>query len=598
MNKLLLYISGSIVALLILIGWIVPPIACHYVNSHGKELCGRNIYIDDIDLNLFTGGIGIDSLTLFEADEQHTFVGVGELRVNLSMLRLITGLIDIEEITVERLHVNVEQTDTLFNFSDMLAFFDSGEKSEAESSDPLPVVIEDILLSHSYVQYQDHKVGSNLKLDDVTIHIPGVDLRTLQTEVGVSFNFVDGGRFSTQVSYDDPTGDFAVDLHLKRLNLHLVLPYLQQSMAASNMKGLLDADMKVKGNLNHILAMQAEGQSCVSQFQMTDKVGELFFAADTLSLATSEVSLLRNRYGFSHIYLGSPDVHVSIAPDSIDNITRMLTTAAIDMQPDTLVAEAPQLTDSVERIGEEPFDLYITHLEVSHGAVSFTDSTLRYEPFHYQVKEISFEADSFRLADINHIAIGCQPGSGNGTISIQYHGSFDDIHNMSVNLRVADVELKDFSPYTIQMFGNPLVGGTLSFDSDTKVKQGDLDSYNHLRIVKPDVEKKLSGIKPEMNVPFKAGIYILTDKNGICDMELPVKGNIDEPKFSVKRLIFKTLGKLIVKVATSPMSGTTGGASSSADAPAPAPAPVSTDSIHTPAPAVAPADSVEIKNYD
>lgn len=587
---------GSIVALLLAVMWVIPPVARHYINENGEQLCGRKLYVDDIDLNLFAGSLTVDSVNIFEPDGNTPFVQVRQLYVNVGLWRLLTGMINVEQIEVDRLQVDVTQRDTVFNFSDILQFFDSGETAPEEAeSDPLRVLIDRIHLSDSYVRYRDLVVGSDIRLKDIDATIQNIDLQQLQPSVDVALAFADGGQLKSHVDYDDPKGDFRVKLNLHGFNLHGVLPYLQQSMYASDLKGRLDADMNVSGNLNHILALQVDGQTCVRSFLLADKSGAPCVAADSLSLATSEVNLLKNRYGISYIYLKDPDIHVVMGKDSIDNITRMLTTAIIDQQDEeepSVAADSLLLTDSVApRVDDEPFDLYINHLLVSNGQAHYIDSTLTYDPFVYEVGDINFESKDFTLSGINDITIGCRPGSGEGSIDVTYHGCFEDMHNMLVNLDVKGVELKDFSPYVVQMFGNPMTGGTLSFSSDTKVEQGNLDSKNHLIIRKPVVEDKRKDVKPEIKgVPLKAGIYILTDKNGVCDMEIPVTGNIDEPKFSVKRLIFRTLGKLIVKVAASPFGG---GSSTTPSGETASPSPAETAA---PSPAVADPTAAAVSN--
>jgi len=384
-----------------------------------------------------------------------------------------------------------------------------------------------------------------LTVDHLNIDLDWLPLFSQHVAAKVMVSLKQGGGLDGNVGYGIEEEDFDVKFNLNHFNINTILPYLQQSMTATDIQGLLDAEMHVSGNVENIFGLQVEGQSCVSNFLLADNNGEPCVAADSLSLATSEVNLLKNRFGFSYIFLKNPDIRISLNKDTIDNITAMLIDAPIDQEADSLT------TDSAQLLTEEPFDLYIDQMAVRSGKFMFTDNTLTYEPFVYQVDSINFESQSFTLSGINDIAISCMPGSGNGTIGVQYHGCFEDIHNMKVVLDVKNVELKDFSPYVVQMLGYPMTGGKLSFDSDTKVEQGNLDSYNHLVINKPVVEDKRKDVKPEMSgIPLKTGIYILTDKYGVCDMELPISGNIDEPKFSVKKLIFKTLGKLIVKVVT------------------------------------------------
>ena len=56
------------------------------------------------------------------------------------------------------------------------------------------------------------------------------------------------------------------------------------------------------------------------------------------------------------------------------------------------------------------------------------------------------------------------------------------------------------------------------------------------------------------NVPLKLGIYVLTDKSNNANFDLPVSGNIKSPNFSYGKIILKTLGTLLVKVAASPFT--------------------------------------------
>jgi hypothetical protein len=67
------------------------------------------------------------------------------------------------------------------------------------------------------------------------------------------------------------------------------------------------------------------------------------------------------------------------------------------------------------------------------------------------------------------------------------------------------------------------------------------------------VGKKHKEMEVEYNVPLKLGLYILKDKDGKINFDIPVKGNLDNPEFSYKKIIFKTIVNLMVKVAVSPV---------------------------------------------
>jgi len=55
-------------------------------------------------------------------------------------------------------------------------------------------------------------------------------------------------------------------------------------------------------------------------------------------------------------------------------------------------------------------------------------------------------------------------------------------------------------------------------------------------------------------LPVKLGVALLKDRNGRIDLDLPVSGSLDDPKFSIAGLVWKAVLNILVKVATSPFS--------------------------------------------
>jgi outer membrane protein OmpA-like peptidoglycan-associated protein len=56
------------------------------------------------------------------------------------------------------------------------------------------------------------------------------------------------------------------------------------------------------------------------------------------------------------------------------------------------------------------------------------------------------------------------------------------------------------------------------------------------------------------NLPVKLAVSLLKDKDGLIDLDLPIEGSLDDPKFRLGKVIWKVLGNLIAKAATAPFA--------------------------------------------
>jgi hypothetical protein len=57
-----------------------------------------------------------------------------------------------------------------------------------------------------------------------------------------------------------------------------------------------------------------------------------------------------------------------------------------------------------------------------------------------------------------------------------------------------------------------------------------------------------------VHVPLKLAVALLRDRNGVIDLDLPMTGSLDDPKFRIGPLIWKALVNVIVKAATAPFA--------------------------------------------
>ncbi len=568
MSTFLKVISALIILVLVVLTvltFAAGPYLRTYINDHGTELLGRKVYAGDIALNGFTGSLSIDSLIIAEQDGTTRFLSARNIKTRLNVPRLFFGTYVLDNFEVNDLHLDILQRDTVFNFSDIITRLTEGE----ESDEPLPLVINDINIHNSFIHYKDSLVGSDFNLNDFSLFIPGIDLRDINTSVGIDLSFTDGGSLKTKVDYDDRHKMYNLDIKVNDFNLRSILPYIRQSIYLGDLKGVLNLDVVIRGSVAHLLDFTLKGEAGIRQLDVLDEDGKTMVRCDTVRIGVRDIDLPANRINFSRVYFNQPYIRIQYDKDSLDNFSRLITKAEQRLAEQDSLRLIEQGIDPATVVSSNASDtllnqtlvefnghqyhrhLVIDSLVIDSAQLSYRDESLRHDPFVYELSNVNILAPNFSFDGINHITANAQLGR-EGRMKFWYDGQTVDQRNMHMVVQADNIDVKDFSPYTVQMFGNEVSGGTLSVNLMYDTKDGNLLGQNRIVVREPKVEKKRRGVDPEMHIPFRTGVYLLTDKNDVLDIDIPVKGNIEEPQFSYKRILFRTMGKLLVKVCTSP----------------------------------------------
>lgn len=202
---------------------------------------------------------------------------------------------------------------------------------------------------------------------------------------------------------------------------------------------------------------------------------------------------------------------------------------------------------------EEASEYKIGDLELDGCDIIYTDLTEPSMPFSYEIHDFELEAENFTTTGYNHIEINAELGK-DGEVEAVYDGSITSMDDATLKLNIEDVDLTALSPMFIQMFGREVTSGTFSMHSEVAILNRHINADNHILIDRPEV-KKVKGLsfKPEYkSVPLKTALYFLKDKHDRCEIDLPVTGSLDDPRFSYQRTLMRSFGRFIVKVITSP----------------------------------------------
>lgn len=547
---------------------LAPVFAKSYIVSHSEELIGRKVSIESIGFAPLSFTLGIDKFALLEKDGKTPFVAFDQFRINIDPTKLITGTASVSQIYMKGLYAHVIQNGDNFNFTDILEFLDkkaSEEKQDsaqvsadsastinaAEIANQLPfnISIENIAFENGNIIYEDTKVGSKFQLDDFSIGIPAIYLSDKATNAGVSFKFADGGNLNVKADANMATNNVHVEVHLENFQLASGKPYLNDFINYKDFGGILSTSIIVDGNLNDILASNVKGHVLLKNIVLTETSGKSLGVKD-IEVGIGKANLKENAFQIDSVIVDGAFAHLDLYKDGSTNIDALLKKE--NPNKDSLqVADSKDATADSTAKEQPKLKANIGKLLVKNTTASASDLTI-IEPFNYTVSGITVSGKDVNLETPFAVNVAASFPEG-GSATVNFKGSLSDIGSMNAFISVKNLALKHFSNYSLHYTGYPITAGTMAFASENKMSNFNIESKNTIDIYNIEVGDKDSKIDPEFVVPMKVGLYILKDKNDKIQFDIPVKGNMKDPEFSILKIVWKTVMNLLIKVAVSPL---------------------------------------------
>ena len=147
-------------------------------------------------------------------------------------------------------------------------------------------------------------------------------------------------------------------------------------------------------------------------------------------------------------------------------------------------------------------------------------------------------------------------GRVEGTATLDISGKVNPLAKplaLDLHAKVRELELPPLSPYAIKYAGYGIERGKMSVDLAYLVlPDGQLTASNKIVLNQLAFGDKVEGATASL--PVKLAVALLSDRNGVIDLDLPVSGSINDPQFSLGGIIWKVITNLIVRAVTAPFS--------------------------------------------
>ncbi|MCX5857812.1 MAG: DUF748 domain-containing protein, partial [Deltaproteobacteria bacterium] len=147
-------------------------------------------------------------------------------------------------------------------------------------------------------------------------------------------------------------------------------------------------------------------------------------------------------------------------------------------------------------------------------------------------------------------------GKYNNSMPAEITGKINPLRkDLLVDLKASfrDMDLSTASPYSGKFIGYNIQKGQLSFDLKYMIVNRKLESENKIFIDQLTLGDKVESPQAT-KLPVGLAIALLKDRKGEINLDVPVTGSLDDPQFSIFRLVIQVLGNLITKAVMAPFA--------------------------------------------
>jgi uncharacterized protein involved in outer membrane biogenesis len=129
------------------------------------------------------------------------------------------------------------------------------------------------------------------------------------------------------------------------------------------------------------------------------------------------------------------------------------------------------------------------------------------------------------------------------------------VRNLFLDLKagVRDIELGPFTPYSGKYVGYAIEKGKMTFNVEYKIENRKLAGKNQIVLNQLAFGDKIENPQAT-KLPVLLAVALLRDRNGVIDVNLPISGSLDDPKFSIGGIILRIIFNLIEKAVTAPFA--------------------------------------------
>lgn len=533
-----------------LLGFFGLPWIIQYVAQNtAQEDFGRELRIESIQTNPYTLTLRINGLELDDTDNQQ-LLGWNELFVDLAWSSITNQAWTFETIQLDQLVIQEERFASGETRFTRLAAAGGTEETTDEPA-PLPALrINQLLVEGGIVRFTDNledpaadagePTKVSLALQDIGLLVKDFVLQE-DTSFPVSMNgqFSEGGKLSFDGEVQLlPTPALEANARIDELALTQAEPYLQQFAKVQLDSGSLTVNGQIQTNAQQPFAF--DGSAGINSLTIKDR-------------SSTETLIGWRRLHTEQLKLNLADRLLETAPITVEELSgRVVIFEDQTTNFGQLMTQSSQEDSTDKNDDADPFGITIESIELSDGALHFTDNSLPL-PFSTRIHTLSGEISTLSSSSAEPARVKLEGEVAEyGLASVEGAVlAWHPTRQTNIQLNFRNLQIPEYSPYTVNFAGRKIAGGTMDLDLRYTVEDNQLDGQNNLLLHDVELGDKMAS-SDAMDLPLDLAIALLQDSEGVIDLTLPVSGNVNNPQFDFSKIVKQAVGNAITSVVTAP----------------------------------------------
>ncbi len=503
-----------------------------------------NIAARDMDLGLHKVRLGGDSppVQLARVSLQAGSLDLSERRFGAGQILVDGGSLALERDATGRLSVAK-------NFT--------AQGNHSPASQPWRYAIEQLLVRNLDVAYSDLGFDKTLAIpvSRVSVRIDNIASnasKPMNVKASASIGSNGSATANGTVSQNFQTMDATVSL--KGLALTPLQPLIARYAAVDLASGSAALNATLRYRQAGKPAFLAKGGFALADVRLNEAGSKTrVLAWKNMSTKDARLTLGPDQVRIKEIVLDAPEITIDISEKREINLVRL-------MKPAPAGRDEPSAT--VKRQNPAPkstqFPIRVGDLRVRDGVVDYADRSLVL-PFSTHVTNFAGAAAGF--------------GTGEDRVAtLQFDGDIGDFGSVDVSGRInafspadltdivasfQNVDMPTLSPYTATFLGRKVDAGKLWIAVNYRIQDGALTGNNDVTIRELKLGEKVDA-PSALDLPLDLAVALLTDSEGVIHTAVPVKGDLNDPKFDVATVIREALGNLIRRIVSAPFRALAG----------------------------------------